>query len=236
MPKNSILKSNVVPIWCQGCGLHTITRFITQEMEKIGWDMDNTVVISGIGCSGRFSGYFNLDALHTTHGRAIPVAEGIKLSKPDLNLIVFSGDGDLLGIGGNHLLHTARRNRNIKVFCNRNEVYAMTGGQMAPTTPIGAKTKTSGKSLNFATPINSEPLITSNEKYFYARSAISDPNHLREAISKSLQSDNFSFVDIFSICPTNYGRMQGFNNSTKQLLDLKGRISNKDLKLTIKSS
>ena len=112
-------------------------------MKELGWSYQNTIAVSGIGCSGRMAGYMNLDAIHTPHGRALTAAEAIKTARPDLNVIVLSGDGDLASIGGNHLLHTSRRNPDITVFCNDNEIYGLTGGQAGPTTPKGTKTITS---------------------------------------------------------------------------------------------
>ncbi|HEQ65210.1 MAG TPA: 2-oxoacid:ferredoxin oxidoreductase subunit beta [bacterium] len=202
MNHNNIRENQIKPIWCAGCGLHIINSIVDLSMKKLGWNISNTVIISGIGCSGRSSGYHQLDGLHTTHGRAIPVAEGIKLASPDTNIVIFSGDGDLLGIGGNHIIHAARRNTNIKVICNNNQVYAMTGGQLAPTTKTGHITKTSpdGSIYN---PINTESLITGNESYFYARTSVINISHLKQSIEESFKWEGFSFVEVISACPTN---------------------------------
>ena len=128
------------PIWCKGCGITDSLGCFVNALEQLKIDQDKTVVISGIGCAGRISGYINCDSFHTTHGRAIPFAEGVKLANPDLNVIVFSGDGDLFAIGTNHFIHAARRNIDITVICVNNFVYGMTKGQNAPTTPEGAVT------------------------------------------------------------------------------------------------
>ncbi len=125
--------------WCPGCGIGAVLKNVAMAMKELGWDHKNTVAVSGIGCSGRMSGYMNLDAVHTPHGRALTAAETIKTVRPDLNVTVLSGDGDLASIGGNHLLHTSRRNVDITVFCNDNEIYGLTGGQAGPTTPQGNK-------------------------------------------------------------------------------------------------
>lgn len=189
------------PIWCAGCPAYLEYSIIAKALSEAGFNNKNTVVVSGIGCTGRMSGYFVSDRIHTTHGRAIPVAEGIKLANPKLNVIVISGDGDLLSIGGNHFLHTSRRNTNIKVFCNHNELYGMTGGQAAPTTKLGAKTKTT-PTVNIYSNINTKSIITGNPDYFYARTSVSDPIHLKKSIGQSLKWKGFSYVEIHSYCVT----------------------------------
>lgn len=222
--QNPILK-DIEPIWCNGCGLYTIEKALSDSMNSLGWNLSNTVIVSGIGCTGRASGYYFLDGVHTTHGRGIPVAEGIKLANSDLNVVVFSGDGDLLGIGGNHLIHASRRNPNIKVFCNRNEIYGMTGGQLSPTTPINDKTRTTPQGSEYS-PIDSKPLITGNDKFYYARTSITDYKHLKDSIEGALKWDGFSFVEILSICPTNHGRDMGFANAGQMTLSLKEKVEN----------
>ena len=122
-------------IWCPGCGIGTTVNCFTRALLDSKMDLKNLAIVSGIGCTGRVAGYVNLDSFHTTHGRAIPFATGLKLANPKLNVVVYSGDGDLSAIGGNHLIHAARRNVDIKVICVNNLIYAMTGGQTAPTTP-----------------------------------------------------------------------------------------------------
>src|SRR5271169_3781979 len=135
-PLDSILRTDRIPhIWCPGCGIGTAFSSSLIALQSTGADLTKTAVVSGIGCSGRGAGYVKLDSYHTTHGRAIPFATGMKLANPELTVVVFSGDGDLFAIGGNHFLHAARRNMDIKVICVNNLTYAMTGGQTAPTTP-----------------------------------------------------------------------------------------------------
>src|SRR4030042_1093178 len=142
-PKDLLLRKERIPhIWCPGCGLGSVLSALVDALRSSGLDLKKTAVVSGIGCTGRAAGYLNLDGFHTTHGRAIPYATGLKLANPDLTVIVFSGDGDLSAIGGNHLIHAARRNVDLKVICANNFNYGMTGGQGGPTTPIGAKTTT----------------------------------------------------------------------------------------------
>ena len=186
-------------IWCAGCGLFAIEKIIANEMKELGYNKENTVIVSGIGCSGRIAEYFNVDSMHVNHGRTIPVAEGIKKANPDINVIVISGDGDLLSIGGNHLIHGLDRDSDIKVFCNNNRVYAMTGGQTAPTTAKGQKTKTDpvGKKTHS---LDIKPLFTEKEKFFFARTNTLDIEHFRKAVRESLLWEGFSYVEIVSQC------------------------------------
>src|SRR5215472_7967126 len=143
-PVEPFLRTERIPhIWCPGCGIGTTVNCFTRALLDSKLDLDKISVVSGIGCSGRVAGYLKLDSFHTTHGRAIPFATGLKLANPDLNVVVYSGDGDLFAIGGNHLIHAARRNMDLKIICVNNMVYAMTGGQTAPTTPAQSVTATS---------------------------------------------------------------------------------------------
>src|SRR5512137_1672165 len=135
-PVESFLRMDRMPhIWCPGCGIGTTVNCFAQALNGSGLDLDNTAIVSGIGCSGRVAGYLNLDSFHTTHGRAIPFATGLKLANPKLKVVVYSGDGDLTSIGGNHLIHAARRNVPLTVILVNNLNYGMTGGQFGPTTP-----------------------------------------------------------------------------------------------------
>src|SRR5512138_241895 len=138
-PVNQYLRIDRMPhIWCSGCGLGTTVNCFVRAIDGCGIEMDNISVVSGIGCTGRVAGYLKLDSFHTTHGRPIPFATGLKLANPHLKVVVYSGDGDLFAIGGNHFIHAARRNMDLTVICVNNMIYAMTGGQTAPTTPLGA--------------------------------------------------------------------------------------------------
>jgi 2-oxoglutarate ferredoxin oxidoreductase subunit beta len=143
-PMDRFLRQDRLPhIWCSGCGLGTALNCFLGALIKSKLDPDKVAVVSGIGCSGRAAGYVNMDSFHTTHGRAIPFATGLKLANPALKVVVFSGDGDLIAIGGNHFIHAARRNMDLTVICVNNFIYGMTGGQLAPTTPTTARTSTS---------------------------------------------------------------------------------------------
>jgi 2-oxoglutarate ferredoxin oxidoreductase subunit beta len=202
--------------WCPGCAIGIIFKQLTFTLEKLDIKKEELVIVSGIGCSGRAAGYFASDSVHGTHGRAIPIAEGIKRANPALNVIVFSGDGDLVGIGGNHLIHSARRDIDLTVICINNETYGMTGGQMSPTTKEGAKTPTS-PSGNRYYPINTQGILTSNKRHFYARSATYKINHLQKVMKEAIEWKGFAFVDAIAFCIENFGRRAGFKSAFEML-------------------
>lgn len=239
MPYKDYIKWSRMPTsWCGGCAIGIIFKQLTFTLEKMAIPKNRLVVLSGIGCSGRAAGYFNLDSVHVTHGRAIPVAEGIKLGNEKLKVIIFSGDGDLVGIGGNHLLHAARRDVDLTVICNNNGIYGMTGGQMAPTTNLGAKTLTSAFGNRFY-PLNIQGIVTSNPRHFYARSTAYHLNHIKKSIQTAIEWDGFAFVDIISFCIENFGRRLGFQYGYEMLFELKkgfkinakpeGRLKDKEI-------
>jgi len=198
--------------WCPGCGIGSVLKNIAMVLKDINWNNQNTTAVSGIGCSGRMSGYLNLDALHTPHGRALTAAEAIKSVRQDLNVIVLSGDGDLASIGGNHLLHTSRRNPDITVFCNDNEIYGLTGGQAGPTTPQRTKTITSPQGEPYP-PLRLGRVLTTQAPYFYARTTVYHLNHFKTCIQEALLWKGFSFVDIISDCIELNGRRLGFKTA-----------------------
>lgn len=198
--------------WCPGCGIGAVLKNVAMAMRDLGWNFQNTAIVSGIGCSGRMGGYMNFDAVHTPHGRPITAAEAIKTVRPDLNVVVLSGDGDLASIGGNHLLHTARRNPDITVFCNDNEIYGLTGGQAGPTTPKGTKTLTSPRGEHFQ-PLRLNRILTTQAPYFYARTTVYHLNHFKACIREALLYKGFSFVDIISDCIELNGRRLGFKTA-----------------------
>ncbi|MBP1659116.1 MAG: 2-oxoacid:ferredoxin oxidoreductase, beta subunit, partial [Candidatus Aminicenantes bacterium] len=153
-PMDGFLRMDRMPhIWCSTCGIGVSVNCFAKALEKLGTPLDDVVVVSGIGCTGRVAGYVKVDSFHTTHGRAIPFATGLKLANPKLKVVVFSGDGDIIAIGGNHFINAARRNIDITVICLNNFNYAMTGGQVAATTPEGSILSTSPFG-NFEFPFN----------------------------------------------------------------------------------
>ena len=209
-PMDDLLRGERLPhIWCQGCGLGTaLTSFISslKWLEKNrGWDLDKVAVVSGIGCTGRIAGYVRLDSFHTTHGRAIPFATGLKIANPDLKVIVLSGDGDIAGIGGNHLIHAARRNLSITVVCVNNFNYGMTGGQVGPTTPHEARAVTAQYG-NYEFPFNLPYLAAASGASFVARWTVLHARRLAWTLRNALTHSGFSFVEIIAPCSTAYAR------------------------------
>jgi 2-oxoglutarate ferredoxin oxidoreductase subunit beta len=205
-PLDGLLRTDRIPhIWCPGCGIGTAFSSCLIALKESGIDLKKTVMVSGIGCSGRGAGYANLDSYHTTHGRPIPFATGMKLANSELNLVVFSGDGDIFAIGGNHFIHAARRNIDMTVVCVNNLNYGMTGGQAAATTPQGAKTTTSPVG-NPEPPFNLPLLAYASGATYVARWTILHTRDLIESIEEALLKPGFSFIEILSPCPVNYGR------------------------------
>jgi len=209
-PMDDLLRGERLPhIWCQGCGLGTaLTTFISslQWLEaNRNWDLDKVAVVSGIGCTGRIAGYLRLDSFHTTHGRAIPFATGLKLANPELKVIVISGDGDIAGIGGNHFIHAARRNLDITVVCVNNFNYGMTGGQVGPTTPHEARAVTTQYG-NFEYPFNLPYLATASGASFVARWTVLHARRLQWTLREAMEHAGFSFVEIIAPCSTAYAR------------------------------
>ena len=209
-PMDELLRGERLPhIWCQGCGLGTaLTTFISalQWLErKHSWDLDKVAVVSGIGCTGRIAGYIRLDSFHTTHGRAIPFATGLKLANPELKVVVLSGDGDIAGIGGNHFIHAARRNLDITVVCVNNFNYGMTGGQVGPTTPHEARAVTSQYG-NFEYPFNLPYLAAASGASFVARWTVLHARRLEWTLREAMLHRGFSFVEVIAPCSTAYAR------------------------------
>ncbi len=209
-PMDVLLRGERLPhIWCQGCGLGTaLTTFIgaLQWLEKNQeWDLDKVSVVSGIGCTGRIAGYIRLDSFHTTHGRAIPFATGLKLANGDLKVVVISGDGDIAGIGGNHFIHAARHNLDITIICVNNFNYGMTGGQAGPTTPHGARAVTTQYG-NFEHPFNLPYLAAAGGASFVARWTVLHARRLEWTLREAMMHPGFSFVEIIAPCSTSYAR------------------------------
>jgi len=206
-PLDAYLRVDRLPhIWCSGCGLGIILGCFLGGLLKSGFDLDKVVVVSGIGCTGRAAGYIKLDSFHTTHGRAIPFATGLKLANPELKVVVFSGDGDLVAIGGNHFIHAARRNIDMTVVCVNNFNYGMTGGQFGPTTPLAARTTTSPYG-NLEAPFNIPYLAAASGAVYIARWTAAHVRQLEKTITGALVKKGFSLVEVISPCPTYYGRM-----------------------------
>ena len=205
-PLQQWLRMERIPhIWCSTCGIGTAVTCFIEAIKKSGLNREDVCVVSGIGCSGRIAGYIKQDSFHTTHGRAIPFAVGLKLANPKLNVVVLSGDGDLSAIGGNHLIHTARRNIDITVLCVNNFIYAMTGGQLAPTTPPTAYASTAPYG-NYEYPFSLPALAASCGAVYVARWTALHIRRLTNSISEAIQKKGFSFVEIICPCTTLYAR------------------------------
>lgn len=192
---------------CPGCGNGIIAQALLRAVDELGMDMDQFVFVSGIGCAAWIpSPLFLADTLHTTHGRPIAFATGVKLGRPDRNVVVVSGDGDLAAIGGNHLIHAARRNIGITVILVNNGIYAMTGGQTAPTTPRGVNTMTNPYG-NLEPSFDISSLIAAAGSPFVARWTTFHPRQLTRSIKKAISTEGFSFIEVISQCPVQYGKV-----------------------------
>ena len=200
-------RQNRLPhLWCPGCGNGIAMKAIVQAIEKKPHlNQDNTVIVSGIGCSSRASGYMDFDTLHTAHGRALPFATGIKMARPDLHVIVITGDGDCTAIGGNHFIHSCRRNHDLTVILFNNNIYGMTGGQTSPMTPQGKKATTTPYGA-LARPLDPSALAKAAGATYVARSTAYHVNHLASMIERGLSNRGFSFIEAIVQCPTAYGR------------------------------
>ncbi|MHA1212096.1 MAG: thiamine pyrophosphate-dependent enzyme [Candidatus Heimdallarchaeota archaeon] len=213
-PYDSLLRQEAIPtIYCPGCGIGTtIQAFLEAITERCDIPHDNIFVVSGIGCTGRASGYINLDGFHAIHGRAIPFASGVEIANPPLKPVIISGDGDLFSIGKGHFSHAARRNIDMTVICVNNAIYGLTGGQDAPTTPVGAKSRTTpyGK-ISF--PFNLSQIAIANGATFCARYTVFEYIPLVKAIARAMKHQGFSFIEVISNCHVNFGRRNNLGDS-----------------------
>ncbi len=211
-PNEDLLRTErLSTIWCPGCGLGGVLGVYTKAIMNLQdtIDVNKHVVVSGIGCTGRTAGYVKLDSYHTTHGRPIAFATGMKLGNKELEVTVISGDGDLSTIGGNHLIHAARRNININVIMVNNFIYGMTGGQASATTPHKAYSSTT-PSGNFEYPFNMPSLMKGAGASHVARWTALHLKQLESSIEKAFNHDGFSFIEVISPCPKGYGRKNSF--------------------------
>jgi len=216
-PYEKFLRKDRIPhIWCEGCGNGIILNCFARALDELNIDLNKVVVVSGIGCIGRVSGYTNTDSFHTTHGRPIAFATGVKLANPELKVVVISGDGDLFAIGGNHFIHAARRNLDIQVICANNFIYGMTGGQYGPTTPLDAWTTTTPYG-NIEQAFNLVHLAAACGAVYVARWTTLHTRWLTESIKKALQKEGFSFIEVVSQCPEIFGRYNKMETAIKMM-------------------
>lgn len=202
------LRQEILPTaFCPGCGCGTVLNCFTRAIEELGLSPEKMVFVTGIGCSSWIpSPYFKSDTLHTTHGRPLAFATGVKIMRPDLHVIVIAGDGDVAGIGGNHLIHAARRNIGISVFMVNNWTYGMTGGQVSPTTPFGVPTTTTPY-RNVEHPLPAAELVAAAGANYVSRWTTYHVFPLVKAMKEALRVKGFSFVEIISQCPVSYGKL-----------------------------
>ncbi|HEX7320822.1 MAG TPA: 2-oxoacid:ferredoxin oxidoreductase subunit beta [bacterium] len=206
-PMEKLLRMDRIPhIWCPSCGIGTVLTAVIAAIGRSGINPDKIAIVSGIGCTGRVAGYIKLDSFHTTHGRPIPFATGLKLANPELKVVVISGDGDLVAIGGNHLIHAARRNMDITVICVNNFIYGMTGGQVAATTPETAICSTSPYG-NFDQPFNLPYLMDTCGACYVARWTALHIRRLTNSIEEAMKKRGFSLVEVIAPCSTLYARL-----------------------------
>jgi len=195
------LKGKVDPDWCPGCGDFGVLAALNKALVELQVQPYNVVTISGIGCSSNLPGYINTYGMHTLHGRALAVATGVKLANHDLTVVVTGGDGDGFGIGGNHFIHTMRRNVDLVYLAMDNQIYGLTTGQMSPTSRLGMKTKSTPYG-SVENPINPISLALAAGATFVARGFSGEQKHLTELIKQGIQHKGFAFIDVFSPCVT----------------------------------
>ncbi|HIH61945.1 MAG TPA: 2-oxoacid:ferredoxin oxidoreductase subunit beta [Methanobacteriales archaeon] len=219
-------KDRLPHIFCAGCGNGIVMNTFFKGMELANIDFENIVLVSGIGCSSRIPGYVKCDSLHTTHGRPIAFATGLKLGNPELDVAVFTGDGDAAAIGGNHLIHGARRNIDLTVICINNNIYGMTGGQISPTSPRGSYGSTAPYGAT-ETPFDLAKLVKAAGASYVARWTTAHPLQLANSIRRGLENKGFSFIEVLSQCPTYFGRKNRMRSPVEMLKWMKENSINR---------
>lgn len=213
-------KKKFPPVWCAGCGIGIVLGAIIRAIHRVGWDRDDIAMVSGIGCSGRMPVYVDLNTMHTTHGRALAFATGLKLARPDMQVIVVMGDGDALAIGGNHFIHAARRNIGLTAIVINNAIYGMTGGQYSPTTPEHAIALTAPYG-NIEPPFPIRNLAEAAGASFVGCSTVYHARELDQIIEKALLKKGFALVEAVSYCHTTFGRMNKLGTAVDMMSNLK---------------
>jgi len=216
-------------IWCPGCPVSWLALTLAKFFEEKNFKQENFWLVSGIGCAGRIANYFNGSTAHTTHGRAIPVAEGIKLAQPESDVFVVSGDGDLLSIGLGHLIHSARRGIPLKVICVNNDTYAMTGGQTSPTTPQGLATKTHLAGVPYP-PIEPRLIMPTISGTFFARAIAYNGKSFLDVLGKAYEYPGFAFIELVSFCLINDPRFKDPKNLSQDIKNFSNKFKSVGLK------
>jgi len=203
-------------VWCPGCGIGIMLGALIRAIDRIGFDKDEIVLVSGIGCSGRLPVYVDFNTLHTTHGRALTFATGVKLAKPSLKVIVIMGDGDAVAIGGNHFIHAARRNIDVTSIILNNSIYGMTGGQYSPTTPYGMRSSTTLYS-NIEQVFKISELAVTAGAVFVGRGTVYHAKLLDSLIEQAILKPGFSVVEVIAHCHTQYGRQNRLGTAVEMM-------------------
>ena len=207
-------------VWCAGCGIGIVLGAIIRAVDSLQLDKNDVAMISGIGCTGRMPVYVDFNTMHTTHGRALAFATGLKMVRPEMRVIVVMGDGDALAIGGNHFIHAARRNIGLTAIVVNNSTYGMTGGQHSPTTPIGARATTAPYG-HIEQPFPISELAVTAQAAFVARSTVYHAKELEKYIAQAIAKEGFSLVEAMSYCHTTLGRMNHWGTATDMMRRLK---------------
>lgn len=221
------LRPNKLPhIWCPGCGHGIVLKALLRAIDKSGLSKDQICMVSGIGCSSRTPGYVDFNTLHTLHGRALAFATGVKFAKPEMKVIVVTGDGDALAIGGNHFIHACRRNIDMTVLVFTNATYGMTGGQYSPTTPLGSVSTTS-RYGNIEPVFDACEMAKASGATFVARSTAYHTLELEKIIHEAYMHKGTSVVDIIDACPTYFGRANKFKSASHmmEMIEKDGTVS-----------
>lgn len=203
-------------VWCPGCGIGIMLGSLIRALDQTGYSQDEVVLVSGIGCTGRLPVYVDFNTLHTTHGRALTFATGVKLAKPALKVIVIMGDGDAVAIGGNHFIHAARRNIDLTAIIVNNSVYGMTGGQYSPTTPYGMRSATTTYS-NVEHAFSISELAVTAGAAFVGRGTVYHAKLLDSLMNKAFAKVGFSVVEVISHCHTQFGRMNRLGSTVEMM-------------------
>jgi 2-oxoglutarate ferredoxin oxidoreductase subunit beta len=207
-------------IWCPGCGIGVVMGALIRAIDHLGLDNDKVALVAGIGCTARMPVYMDFNTLHTTHGRALAFATGLKIARPDMTVIAIMGDGDALAIGGNHFIHAARRNLGITTLVVNNSIYGMTGGQYSPTTPMGSKATTAPYG-NVEPPFPICDLAIAAGATYVARSTVYHALELDKFLAEAIAKDGFSLVEAVSYCHTTFGRLNKLGTAADMMRALK---------------
>lgn len=207
-------------VWCPGCGIGIVMGALIRAVDRLGLDKNDVALVSGIGCTGRMPVYLDFNTMHTTHGRALAFATGLKMAQPRLNVIVVMGDGDALAIGGNHFIHAARRNINLTAIVVNNAIYGMTGGQYSPTTPLDSRATTAPYG-NIEPPFPICDLAMAAGASYVARSTVYHATELDRFLERAIERKGFSLIEAVSYCHTTYGRINKSGTAVDMMRSLK---------------